>query len=119
MALLNKKVSAFTLLETLVSLVIIVLCFGLAGMLITQIESSDNKYLRFRAHLEINRELIHTIKNKTFFDKTTVFTGFFIEKSINKIQGKNNSVIINIAAIEKNKKTILEERKNIIWTLEE
>jgi competence protein ComGC len=114
MATINNKIPAFTLFETLVSLLVILVVFALAVTTIVQVQKNNNGKLLFRAHLSIQQMAVETISNKRFFDEIIHEKGYILEKRILE-HSQDNMVLVHFVAKRSDNLKIIEEKKVVTW----
>ena len=68
MAELDHKLRAATLMESLIAMVIIVVCMGIATMIYSNVLDSDNERAQLRALLLLNKEAGQIKNEKKFVD---------------------------------------------------
>ncbi|MBV6461964.1 MAG: hypothetical protein HJHJAOHD_02099 [Flavobacteriales bacterium] len=111
---INSKLPSFTLIETIVSLAVILLAIGLSATILIQVQASGKQHLRFKANIALNRIYIDTINRNRTFDEIHKYNGFIIEKKI--IQEINRPFFtLQIIAYDQNKYKVIEKREEIIW----
>jgi len=86
MAFLIKKYKSFTLIETIVALVITMICVGIAFTIILNFEKSGNNFKKIQAHLCLLQELNKVKKEKKFLDENINVGNMRIEKTFTQYE---------------------------------
>jgi len=86
MAFLDKKYKSFTLIETIVALVITMVCVGVAFTIILNVEKSANNFKKIQAHLCLLKELNKVKKEKKFLDESIEVEHLKIVKSFTQYE---------------------------------
>jgi hypothetical protein len=87
MAFLAKKYKSFTLVETIVALVITMICVGIAFTIMLNVERSGNNFRKIQAHLCLLQELNKVKKEKKFLDENIDLDNMRIEKTFTQYEG--------------------------------
>ncbi|MBS1635861.1 MAG: type II secretion system protein [Bacteroidetes bacterium] len=113
MALLKKRIQASTLLETLIAIVLILVCFSIATVVLVNIMQSDNGRMKLHARTELEALYIKTMEEKTFIDEDVEFDTFSIHKTISPYQDSPDLYLLALTATSKNAQ-VLDEFKKLI-----
>ncbi len=81
MAVLTRKIKGSTLLETLIAIVLILVCFSIATMVLVNIMQSDNGRQKLHAQLELEALYIKSLEEKDFISATIGYDDFKVEKN--------------------------------------
>ena len=114
MALLKKHIPASTLLETLIAIVLILVCFSIATVVLVNIMQSDNGRMKLHAHLELEALYQKTMDEKTFIDEDVDYETFSIHKSIAPYQNSANLYQLTLTAKSKDAVQLDEFKKLIL-----
>ena len=68
---LLKKYKSFTIIETIVAIVITMICTSITFTIMLNVEKAGNNYKKIQSHLYLLKELNNTIKEKKFMDEDT------------------------------------------------
>ena len=113
MALLKRHIRASTLLETLVALVLILICFSIATLVLVNIMQSDNGRLKLHARLELDALYEKTMDERSFVDGSAEYNGFVIEKRLLPYEGPPGLYLLELKAVAQ-KQTIATYKKLIL-----
>ncbi len=96
MALLIKKLKAYTLIETIISMVIIMLVFSVAMMIFINVVKTDRIIERTDIFFKMN-EIIHESKtHQEYINYTFEFENFIIERTISRYLNSKKLQVANI-----------------------
>lgn len=115
MAGLNYKLKAATLMESLIAMVIIVVCLGIGTMIYTNVLNSDKQRLKFKALLMLNKEAAQIKAEKIFFDGEKQVGDYRIKKTIKKFEQTENLYTLALVVLDKDGK-IIGSRNELIST---
>ena len=113
MAILKKELQASTLIETIVAMVVLMVCLGIATMIYVNVTGSGTSRQKFHAYTLIHQVAVQSNLQKKYLDEQTEESGITIRKTIEKYGGMEKTLIMKITAID-SKEKILAERKEII-----
>jgi type II secretory pathway pseudopilin PulG len=117
MALLNTKLKSFTLIETLVALVIIMLSFGMAMLLFTQVENARKTALKLKMNLAMEAVAQQTKQEGIYLDERMEYPAFYIEKKCYPYEPESNAIVLWLTAQQKNDKLKTEHKEIVCSTL--
>lgn len=103
-----KKTDGSTLIETLLSLTIIMVCFSIGMMIFNNILKNSNNRLQTEAFFKIKELAIDAINNDQMNNETIEFEEFFIVKTTRPFENIKNLYIIEIAAYKSEDKKLTE-----------
>jgi len=106
MVKLNHTLKASTLLESLIAMIIIVVCFGVATMIYSNVLDSDKQRLQLKAILVLNQEAIETKIEKKFLESEKQIGDWTIRKTVEKYPQTENVYSISLSVIDRNGKVI-------------
>lgn len=112
---LNKKINAFSLIETVVAMVIILLCLGLATTLFVSVSNTD-KYNEFEALYSLKQIASNEFKEKSYLDKQLAYEKFYVEVSYDLYKEQEDLIKIRLEAYDihtNNEIAVWEELKQI------
>jgi competence protein ComGF len=98
MAELKKMVKASTLIETIVAMVIIMICSGIGLSLFSNISQNVNDELRIEAAIRVNSMAVETKLNKEFTETTLESDNLRLERSFQVYPGKKQIEVLVIDA---------------------
>lgn len=113
MVVLNKKLKAGTILETMVALTIVMISFGIALMIFNNVNKSNSNFLKIKAALILNEAAQNAVQEKLFIDNTFEQEGISV---IQKVEAFENMPDIKFLHLEAKKPDgkIIAERKELI-----
>jgi hypothetical protein len=109
----HKKIPAASLFETIVALMIIMIVFGIAMTIYVNVMRNSSSLSELKASQKLEEIARDTKEKKSYFDEKFEDEGTIIEKKVSKYQGKEELLLIDIQAFDKENKR-LAERKEII-----
>ena len=106
MVKLNHTLKAATLMESLIAMIIIVVCFGVATMIYSNVLGSDKQRLQLKAILVLNQEAIETKKEKSFVDMEKQVGDWTIKKTLEKYPETENVYRLELTLSDKDGKVV-------------
>ena len=82
MVKLIHKIKAFSIIESMVSMVIVVIVFSLSSMVIANVTKTGISKEKQDAYILVKSMRNETLKNERFIDETIEVKGLLIEKTI-------------------------------------
>lgn len=113
MALLKIKCKASTLLESLVAMVLIMICFGIAMMIYVNVMSSDNNRQKLSAQLLLNQVALEGKQEKKYLDEKIEAGNMTIQKTVAPYKEADNLSLLTLTAFDKNGKMIAQHKELI------
>ena len=111
---IKSRYKAFTLLESVISMAIIVTVFAIFSATITNITTGDTGYAQTTVLFQINR-IVDEIKTaKLYIDEDEVVEDITYNKSFKKYEGSDNLIQLTITVKTKDDKAIYEHNELII-----
>ncbi len=117
MAKLNDKIKAFSIIESMVSMVIVVIVFSLSSMVIGNVTKTGISKEKQDAYMLVKSMRDKTLKNNRFIDEAIEVNGLLIEKIITDYHRNEDLKILRIEA-SKNEE-VLYTSKEIITLINE
>lgn len=114
MAQLNHNLKAATLMESLIAMIIIVVCFGVATMIYTNVLDSDKQRLQLKAILILNKTAIESKAKNEFLDSEEQEGDWTINKTVEKYSGTENLYQLTLAVKDRNGKIIAVRNELIL-----
>lgn len=114
MAGLNHQLKASTLVESLIAMVILVVCLGIGTMVFTNVLNSDRDRKELHATLLANEEALKIKSEKNFLDAEEKAGDWTLKKTVQKYQETENLFLLSIAVLDKDRKIIVVRRELII-----
>lgn len=108
MALLTKKIKAATLIESLIAMVIVMLCFGIAITVYVNVISSGNQAQKLRSRLLLKKIAVETKQSRVFLDEKITLDEVVVQKKITPYNGMKNLVQMNLKAYSNTEKLLSE-----------
>ena len=106
MVKLNHTLKAATLMESLIAMIIIVVSFGVATMIYSNVLDSDKQRLQLKAILMLNQEAIETKTEKTFLVMEKPVGDWTLKKTVEKYPQSENIYTLALSISDGNGKTI-------------
>ena len=109
-----RACEAFTLVEAIVAIIIIMVCFGLSTMIYVNIIRSDARLERSKAFMETKRYAVQTNINKRYFDEETTIDSLHIKRTIETYRNDPELKILNIETFNGKGKKISSHKQIVI-----
>lgn len=107
MGVLTLKLKGSTLVESLISMIVITLCFCIGTMICMNVLQSDHDRLHLKAVSLLNEESLRIKKEKEFIDfEKKVSDDWTITSHIEKYPGTQNAFLMKLGVFDKNGKNI-------------
>jgi len=110
---LNIRVSASTLMEVIVSMVIIVVVFGIAMTIFTNVMRSSLSAKKIKAQVILNETLLKSENMPNNINQSFTVGDFRIEQEVKPFNGDNNLTDIHLTAYDQNQQKVAELEKVI------
>jgi hypothetical protein len=117
LAKLKNKISASTLIEVVVAMMITILCFVIVSIFINQFLQVNNTFIKIKAYLILEEEILKTKTDNKYFDETLEYKNL---KFVRNVYSYNKSDKLNIIhyKVLNIKKEILLEKKEVVPLIE-
>lgn len=112
MVKLKHKIKGFTIFESMVAIIIIMVVFGMSSVVIINVSSSGITKEKQNAFTLVNLLRNETLKQSRFIDETVDVNGLRLEKTILDYQKNATLKILLIKAIKEEK--VLFETKELV-----
>jgi Tfp pilus assembly protein PilE len=106
-----KKVAASTLVEVLISMVIIVVVFGIAMMIFTNVIRFSTSAKTVRAKAVLQDVLEKAEQSQNFVDQSLNAGDFKVEQAAGPYNGISSLVLVHLTASDQNQQVVAELRK--------
>jgi hypothetical protein len=113
MVLLNRKYKASTIMESIIAMIIIVVCFGIGTMMYTNILDSDKQRNQLKALLLLNEETLIIKKEGIYLDLEKKIGEWTLKRSIEPYQNTENLIHLSLSITDQNGKEILTRHEVI------
>ena len=113
MVKLKTKIHAFTVMESMVAIVIVMIVFSISSVVILNITSSGMSREKQNAYMLVKSLRDETILTNRYFDETFNRNEIVVEKTIVNYGNSNTLKILLISAF-KNKKKLFETKELIL-----
>jgi hypothetical protein len=110
----KTHVNASTILEVVISMVIILVVFGMAMMMYTNVMRSSLSVKKIKARALLHEVLAKAEQNKENTSQTFTIDDFKIEQKIGPYEGNTTLTEVDLAAYDANLDTIAKLQKIII-----
>jgi Tfp pilus assembly protein PilV len=108
---LNKRVAASTLLEVVISMVIILVVFGIAMMIFTNVMRFSTPAKQVRAAAILHDELAKAEGAKAFNTQTLSVAGFRVEETVSQYNEAPGLLLVQLTAFDQNQQQVAELQK--------
>lgn len=106
MAILDKKISAFSLIEALVAMVIIMISFGIGMMVYFNIIKSEKSQIKLQATINSENIFIETRQLKSYENDEYHYKNHNIIKTVTNYGNSNNLYLVTLNVVDKNQKEV-------------
>ena len=113
MVKLNYKIKAFSILESMVSMVVVVIVFSLSAMVIANVTKTGMTRKKQDAYMLLKEMRNETIKNNRFIDEFVELNGLTLQKTILDYKGNEETRILLIEVL-KGEEKIFESKELVI-----
>jgi Tfp pilus assembly protein PilV len=100
--------------ESLIAMVILVVCLGIGTMIYTNVLSSDRERKQLHAALLATQEAVATKSGKNYFDAEWQVDDLMIKKTVEKYNETENLFLLSITVLDRDKKIISVRRELIL-----
>lgn len=114
MALLTTKLTAHSIVEAMVAMIIIMLSFGIGMSIYMNILTSDMTIGKANANIILNEFLEKTKLEKTFVNQTFNTKSGVIEKSLKQYKNSQNSYLLELKYFD-HKRQFIHGIKEILY----
>jgi Tfp pilus assembly protein PilV len=111
---LNGTVKASTILEVIISMVIIVAVFGIAMMIFTNVSRLSLSAKKIRAQAILQETMLKAEQTTGNANQSFTADDFRIEEEITPYNGESNLTAVHLTAYDQNQQKIAELQKVII-----
>lgn len=115
MSKLKGRIKAFTLIESLISIVIIMSVFFIGMMIMVNVIKADKHHQRLKANMLINQVYINTLADKTFSNESFAQDNLTIEKQIHSCPFAEHLLTL-IISVKDGRGKVISGRKEIVLT---
>lgn len=114
MAGLKRKIKAATMLESMVAMVIIVVCLGVGTMIFVNVLNNDKDRVSLKASLILNKQSTFIKNEKQFIDGESTQDGYTIRQTFVKYNDTDNLFTMTLKALDENRKIVFERKELIL-----
>ena len=111
---LNNKLKAYTLVETIIAMVIIMLVFSIAMMIFVNVMKTERVVRQAEVFFKINEVLNQTKLKKEYVDLTYSFDDYEIQQTIIPYNESNKIKQLTVTAFDSNGKQIAQKIELVI-----
>lgn len=102
------KLRGFTIMESIVAMVVLILCFGFASTLMVKVMTSEDQISKKKAFL-IAKEKVQKVKiGKLYIDEIHEVGDFFVETKIEEYKNIQGLIWVNVLVKDSKGKTLCE-----------
>lgn len=105
---MTKKIKGATLIESLIAMVIVMLCFGIATTVYVNVISSQNQFQQFKSEVLLKRIASETKDGYLFLDEKIIMDEIVVQKTIIQYGGMKHLVQIKLQAYNNAEKLLSE-----------
>jgi hypothetical protein len=114
MAKIKHKLKATTILESMVAMVIAVVCLSIGTMIFVNVMNSDRDYRSLKAGFLLNTVSAHAKSEKRFIDGEEKTGEFLVKMQFEKYGDTENLLQMTLQALDESNKLILERKELIL-----
>ena len=111
---IEKKIKAFTLVESLVAMVLVVFSMGFATVVYVNVVDSDKQLKQQKAILILDKLAFETIKEKQLIDDLIKLGDYYIEKTLVKYPNTGNLYLLKLVLSDLNRNRIYSRSELIL-----
>jgi type II secretory pathway pseudopilin PulG len=111
---IEKRIKAFTLVESLVAMVLVVFSMGFATVVYVNVVDSDRQLKQQRAILILDKYALETKEEKQFIDDLIKLDDYYIEKTLEKYANTENLYLFKLVLLDLNKNRIYSRSELIL-----
>lgn len=108
------KLKAATVMESLVAMIILIICLGIATMIYSSILTGDQQRKRLHATLLANEEAMLVKETNNFLDNEHQKGDWIIKRTLEKYKDSGNLLMLSVSIMDADRKTIYTQRELII-----
>lgn len=105
------RLKGSTLIETLVAMVIIIICFGIGLLIYVNVLASDNRYQKFHAFNLLKNLSLSIQQENNFLDGDFEVDNIILKKRVVKYPMATGLVQLSLSAYGKNGKLLAQQRE--------
>ena len=102
----TMKLKGATLIESMVAMIVVLLCFGIASMIYVNVMNSDNRRAELHAHLLLNELAMKAKQHDIFLDEEMREGELFITKKVETYNDVPGLIRLTITARNERDKVI-------------
>ena len=106
MVKLKHRLKASTLMESLIAMVIIVVCFSIAVMIYVSVVDNDKERSKLKAILILNQTAIQIKREKNFLDDEKKYDNWVIKKTVGRYPETENVYSLSLVVKDTTGRTI-------------
>ena len=111
---LNSQVNASTILEVIISMIIIVIVFGIAMMIYTNVLRLSLSTKKLRAQALLQETMLKAEQTTANTAQSLTIDDFRIEQEVSPYNKESNLTLIHLTAYDQNQQKIAELQKVIV-----
>lgn len=104
----DARVKGYVLLESIFSMVVIMICFGVAMMVFNMITSNSGTALKTRARIQLQTEAEKCKSAHLFLDEDLRFDAYTVERRVKPYNANEHVSLLELRAITPEGKTLAE-----------
>lgn len=108
MARLTYRLKAYALIEAIMAMVVIMLCFGIAFMVFNAMTESQRNYLNVKGEIALRNEAQKCKSEQNFFDEDIPAEDFTVQRRIRVNEEEEHLATLELKAVTTDGKIIAE-----------
>lgn len=96
------------MIESLIAMVVVMLCFGIATTVYVNVISSGNQLMKLRSELLLKRIALESKRDGLFLDEKITVDEITVQKKVTPYNGSKNLVQLNLQAFSNTEKILSE-----------
>jgi len=114
MAGIKLKARASTLLEVIISMILIMVVFGIAMMIFTNVIRFTTSAKQIRAKAALEDLLVKEEQSKTIASQSIALDEFTIEEAVAAYNNQQNLLLVQLTAFDQNRQEVASAQKVIL-----
>lgn len=114
MVTLTIGLKAGTLMESLIAMIIIIVCISISAIIYTNVLDSDKQYLKLKANQILNQEAVAAKSKRDILDTEIKSGDWTIKKKFEVYTQTENLLKLSLTAINNNSNVVVERNELIV-----
>ncbi|MCA6363621.1 MAG: hypothetical protein IM638_11340 [Bacteroidetes bacterium] len=111
MAVLNRRLNGYILLESILAMVIVMACFGVAAMIYNNVIGGMRGRLHLQARVTLEQEAVKAKLKNRLLSEQIPHEILLISKTVEQYKGTENVYLLKLSATDKDGKLLAVHRE--------